>query len=88
MEKFDRIIDVGKGRLSFIYFLIGIDEVVYVGQTRIGLSRPMQHHNVKGFNKIGIIDCKPEHLNKTVAELIQNKLVVKCDGEILERSEI
>jgi hypothetical protein len=47
---------------SMIYFLIHNDVVVYVGQTRKGLSRPFAHDN-KEYNKICILPCKEKDLD-------------------------
>ena len=45
-----------------IYFLMDEDEVVYVGQSKIGLSRPYSHKDKK-FTKIAIINCKESELD-------------------------
>lgn len=47
----------------FIYFLISDDEVVYVGQTRRGLSRVYSHVYDKQFTKIYIIECDETELD-------------------------
>lgn len=46
---------------SFVYFLLQGDEVVYVGQTKKGLSRPFSHDD-KVYDKVKIIECKEEEL--------------------------
>lgn len=47
---------------SGIYLLINNTEVVYVGQTKNGLKRIMQHSD-KVFNKYSFIEAPPEELN-------------------------
>ena len=52
---------------SFIYFLISDNtvknEVVYVGQTKNGLLRPLSHKD-KEYNRIFVIRCKQSDLNE------------------------
>lgn len=45
-----------------IYLLINNNEVVYVGKTKSGLKRIMQH-NDKTFNKYSFIETLPEELD-------------------------
>lgn len=47
---------------SGVYLLINNDEVVYVGQTKSGLKRIMQHSN-KDFNKYSFIEIPPNELD-------------------------
>lgn len=54
---------------SFIYFLLQGDEVVYVGQTRKGLSRPFTHDD-KIYDNIKILFCDKDNLNMLEAEFI------------------
>lgn len=46
----------------FVYFLIKDDEVVYVGQTTKGASRPFSHRD-KEYNKIMAINCNKDDLD-------------------------
>ena len=48
----------------FIYFLLQGDEVVYVGQTSAGLSRPFSHYD-KEFNSIKVMACPLNKLDET-----------------------
>ena len=54
-----------------IYFLIKDDEVVYVGQTKYGLSRPFSHRD-KEFNQIEIIKCAEANL-----DILEDKYIIK-----------
>lgn len=54
-----------------IYFLMDGDEVVYVGQSKIGLARPYSHKDKK-FTKIAIINCKESELDDKETEFIKN----------------
>ena len=47
---------------SFVYFLKKNDEIVYVGSTNNGFSRPLSHVGFKDFNGIEIIECNPSEL--------------------------
>jgi hypothetical protein len=47
-----------------VYFLLQDDEVVYVGQTSVGLSRPFSH-NDKKFNLVKVLPCSIDKLNET-----------------------
>lgn len=47
---------------SLIYFLLDGEDVVYVGQTQRGLSRPF-HHSDKNFTKINFFRCPSEKLD-------------------------
>lgn len=48
---------------TFIYFLLDDnDEVVYVGQTSVGISRPFQHTD-KNFTRIMVMQCEPKELD-------------------------
>lgn len=53
-----------------IYFLLDGDEVVYVGQSKIGLARPYSHRD-KVFTKIAIIDCEEGKLDDRETEFIK-----------------
>lgn len=68
-EKKSQTIEVIKCPL--IYFLINDEEVVYVGQTKHGLSRPFSHRD-KPFNRLEIIKCKEKEL-----DVLENKYIIK-----------
>lgn len=48
---------------SFIYFLLKDEKVVYVGQTKTGISRPYKHQ-LKDFDCVKIIPCRPAQLDE------------------------
>lgn len=48
----------------FVYFLLQGDEVVYVGQTSAGLSRPFSHHD-KEYDLIKVMACPLNKLDET-----------------------
>ena len=55
----------------FIYFLLQGNEVVYVGQTRAGLSRPYSHTD-KEFDTIKLIPCSLDEL-----DFLEDKFISK-----------
>lgn len=57
----------------FIYFLIKDGEVVYVGQTSVGISRPLSHKD-KVFNEIKLIYCERGDLDR-----LEDKYIKKYD---------
>lgn len=57
----------------FIYFLINDGEVVYVGQTSVGISRPLSHKD-KVFNEIKLIYCELSDLDR-----LEDKYIKKYD---------
>lgn len=67
-----------------IYFLMDEDEVVYVGQSKIGLSRPYSHKDKK-FTKIAIINCKESELDDKETEFIKNisRNTIKWQGKAI-----
>lgn len=48
----------------FVYFLLRDEEVVYVGQTSIGISRPFSHKD-KYFTSVKLIPCDFDKLDET-----------------------
>ena len=48
----------------YVYFLLQGNEVVYVGQTSTGLSRPFSHHD-KEFDSIKALPCSFNELDET-----------------------
>lgn len=58
-------IDVTNIPLTFIYFLLKNDEVVYVGKTTKGITRAYSHiHTDKDFDKIFMLPCDEDKLNE------------------------
>lgn len=55
---------------SFVYFLISENEVVYVGQTKDGLHRPLSHKD-KDFDEIQIILFDEEKLDEAEDRFIK-----------------
>lgn len=45
-----------------IYFLIDGEEVVYVGQSKVGVSRPFMHRD-KDFTDVAVMECKENELD-------------------------
>jgi len=74
-EKEDVSIYVGIPNKIFVYFLLYNGEVVYVGQTKNGLSRPFSHKN-KIFDEVKIIYCNEEDL-----DAIEKKYILKYSGK-------
>ena len=62
--------------IGIIYFLIKNDEIVYVGQTKSGARRMIQHYHDKGrgnereFDHVSFIECPVEKLNETEVQYI------------------
>lgn len=57
---------------TFVYFLIDKKDVVYVGQTTIGLSRVYTHYKDKTFTEIYVIECESDELDE-----LENKYIIK-----------
>lgn len=73
MSKFDEhenVITVPRYNDVFIYFLIKSGEVVYVGQTKQGLTRPLSHRD-KDFDEIKIMYCTENALDSLEDKYIQ-----------------
>lgn len=49
-------------REPIIYFLLDGNEVVYIGQSKLGLFRPYSHSN-KHFTSVSVVKCKLEDLD-------------------------
>lgn len=64
------IITVTKYGDCFVYFLLKCDEVVYVGQTKNGIARPLSHRD-KDFDEIKILYCDPIELDFVEDAFIQ-----------------
>ena len=56
------IVELYNFNQPIIYFLLNDDEVVYVGQSKNGIARPVSHCD-KVFNRIKILPCKMTELN-------------------------
>lgn len=69
-EDKNEVITIPKYESTFVYFLIKENEVVYVGQTKQGLIRPLSHKD-KDFDEIKIIYCKSENLDMCEDKYIQ-----------------
>lgn len=61
-EETKDVITIEKYQNVFIYFLLSKSEVMYVGQTKQGIVRPMSHKD-KCFDEIKIIYCKENELD-------------------------
>lgn len=59
----ENFISVPLYQKSFIYFLIKDNEVVYVGKTTQGISRPFSHKD-KDYDSINIIYCEEKDLDE------------------------
>ena len=70
IEKNDKIELIEKIQESLIYFLIDGEEVVYVGQSSIGLQRPYSHSD-KIFNRIAILRCDSKELDELESKYIR-----------------
>lgn len=53
-----------------IYFLLDNDEVVYVGQSKAGLSRPYSHKD-KVFTNVAVIYCEESELDRKETDYIR-----------------
>lgn len=62
-EESGNVITIKNSDKCFIYFLIDKDEVVYVGQTTNGLSRPFAHCD-KEYDTVKAIPCHREMLDQ------------------------
>ena len=55
-------LNIPVAREPIIYFLLDGDEVVYIGQSRLGLFRPYSHTD-KHFTSVSVIKCQLEELD-------------------------
>lgn len=62
-ENNDSIITLPKYQNCFVYFLLLKQEVVYVGQTKHGLIRPLTHAKNKDFDEIKILYTNEKDLD-------------------------
>ena len=58
-------------KCPIIYFLLDQEEVVYVGQSRLGVCRPFQH-TTKIFDSVSVLECKEEEL-----DFLESKFILK-----------
>lgn len=66
----DNILIFPNIKSSIIYLLIDGDEVVYVGQSKFGLSRPYSHKDKK-FTNVAVLECEENELDKKETEFIK-----------------
>jgi len=64
-------ITLPKYQKSFIYFLLKNDDVVYVGQTKSGITRPLTHKD-KDYDTIKLLYCDVKDLN-----ILEDKYIKK-----------
>ena len=62
-ENFDCLEFKKPKSLCLVYFLLKGEEVVYVGQTTKGMSRPFQHALDKDFDSVKVIETEKENLD-------------------------
>lgn len=55
---------------TYVYFLCQDANVVYVGQSSVGLSRPFNHKDKK-FNKVMVLPCTEEMLDDAERRYIE-----------------
>lgn len=65
----ENCIELPKYQDTFVYFLLKDNEVVYVGQTQSGISRPISHKD-KDYDCIKLKYCKDYDLNDIEGEFI------------------
>jgi len=58
-------------RESMIYFLIRGNDIVYIGQTKVGLSRVLVHASDKAFDSFFSIDCPEAQLDEMESRYIK-----------------
>ena len=71
-EEIDKSINVTNIPTTFVYFLLKCNEVVYVGQTKKGMTRPLVHKYDKDFDEIYIMPCGEKML-----DLVESEYIVK-----------
>lgn len=64
------VLKVHNVQYPIVYLLLDKDEVVYVGQSKVGLSRPYSHRD-KMFTDIAFIKCNEDELDDKETELIK-----------------
>lgn len=75
-EENDKTIDVSSYPETFVYFLTRRGEVVYVGQTKKGMARPLAHKYDKDFDGIYIMPCDVKML-----DFVESEYIVKYKPE-------
>lgn len=78
-------IEIKLPQKCFVYFLIKNEVVVYVGQTKNGLIRPLSHKN-KEYDTLKIINCKNNELN-TIEDFFIKKYNPKYNKKINSSSD-
>jgi hypothetical protein len=71
---------------GYIYFLMDKDEVVYVGQTRFGISRPLSHTD-KEFDSFYMKKCRLSVLDKRETQMIL-KYQPKYNGNFINNKDL
>lgn len=71
-EETEGIITIPIYQNTFVYYLMKNNEVVYVGQTKKGLTRPLTHFKDKDFDEIKIQYCDAHDL-----DLLEDKMIKK-----------
>lgn len=71
---------------GYIYFLMDKDEVVYVGQTKCGILRPLAHKD-KQFDSFYMKKCKIDLLDKRETEMIL-KYQPKYNGNFINTKDL
>lgn len=90
-EEKENILTFPNIQTPIIYFLIDGENVVYVGQSKIGLSRPYQHMNKK-FDKVSFFRCEENELDYLETKFIQkykpkyNKAILNSYSYSLKRA--
>lgn len=69
-EEWDNTCSVPVINRPIIYFLMDEEEVVYVGQSKIGLSRPFSHRD-KQYTKLQVLECEEKDLDYLESKYIQ-----------------
>lgn len=72
-EKDCKMLSFNNMKQCYIYFLIYENEVVYVGQTRIGIYRPLAHKD-KLFDTVALLECAEEEL-----DVLEDKFIMKYE---------
>lgn len=75
-EETDKTINATGIPETFVYFLVRRGEVVYVGQTKKGMMRPLAHRYDKDFDEVYIMPCDEKNL-----DFIESEYIVKYKPE-------
>lgn len=72
-EEIGNVVSIPKLENVFVYFLLKNNYVVYVGQTKNGILRPLSHRD-KDYDEIKIIYCKDNELDTLEDKYIKKYL--------------